>query len=354
MCIQLNLEKKYKVSKRNFLDDYANYLSKDIDMTLSGKYLFKYPKFTVNYPSFSNYPTHMNVKKLILDIKVLKGINTKDVVIGTGANGIVQNIIKILFKDGGNLVTPFLTFNQPEYAVTAMGGFTKRVNMNEDCSINIKNIIQSVDTNTRMIYICNPNNPTGIYLDNEKIRKIAKSVKVYVVIDESAIEFSGEDSIYTEEMPDNIVVVRSLSKAYGLANLRVGYMICSKQLKKMYDENVTVNEVSGISCEYARKVIACSNFKKNVDIILTERKKIEEDLKKIGFEFYTSKSNVLFSKTKIEKEVKNKFDENNISVVFVEDEFKKLHFRIAVQHKKTNKVFTKICKKILKKQSEGF
>lgn len=351
MYTQLDLENKiYKISKRNFLDDYSNYRSKKIDMTLSGKYLYKYPKVIIKYFNFSNYPTHHIIEELTNEIRKINLIQEKEIIIGNGANGIIQNIVKILFRHGGNLVTPFLTFNQPEYAVTAMGGYTKRVYMKETGAISIENIISSVDNNTNMVYICNPNNPTGMLINNNDIKRIANSVNSYVIIDESAIEFSEGHSLLREEIPDNVIIVKSLSKAYGIANLRVGYMICSSEFKKLYEKSITVNEVSGISCEYAKKIISCNNFKKNIEMIIKERKNIEKQLMNIGFEFYPSESNILFSKTALKEDICEEFCKNEISVMYVRDEHGKLHFRIAVQDKMTNKAFIRKCKNIFNKK----
>lgn len=347
MYIQSDLRNNYfEISKRDFLDDYANYEPKKIDMTMSGKYLYKYPKFSINYLEFSEYPTHKNVKELVDVIRKTQKIYDKEVIIGAGANGILQNIIKMLFIDGGNLVTPYLTFNQPEYAVTSMGGYTKRVYMDKDMQINISHIIRSIDKYTKMIYLCNPNNPTGILLSDEKIMKIATSTDKYIIIDESAIEFSTKRSFLYEEMPDNVIIIKSLSKAYGIANLRIGYMICSKEFKRIYEKKITVNEVSGISCQYAKEVLLNKNYKKNVNKILIERRRLEKELQKIGIEFYNSDSNTLFSKNELSNEFIIKLYENNVSVIKVEDQNKKIHIRIAVQDKKTNQLFINVCKKV--------
>ncbi len=348
MYIQSDLKNKlYQISKRNFLDDYTNYETKQIDMTLSGKYLYKYPRFKINYSTFSEYPTHYIVKELSETIKKIQDIKRKEIIIGTGANGILQNIIKVLFKNSGNLVTPFLTFNQAEYAVTAMNGTTKRVYMKENVKVNSEGIIKSVDENTKMIYICNPNNPTGMLMSNEEIKYIAENVKAYVVIDESAIEFSDKSSLSKIETPDNIIVIKSLSKAYGIAGLRIGYMTCSKKFKKIYEENITINEVSGISCEYAKKILLSNNYKKNIKLIIKERKNIEKNLRKLNIEFYPSESNILFSKTKLNYDTIEKLKKNDISLMIVEDEKENIHFRIAVQDRETNRNFINKCKKVL-------
>lgn len=351
MCIQSDLENElYKTSKRNFLDDYSNYNSQQIDMTMSGKYLYKYPKFNIDYSKLHQYPTHDSINGLIRTIKKTKKISGKEIIIGSGTNGILQNIVKVLFKEGGNLVTPFLTFNQPEYAVSSMRGITKRVYMQKDFQIDIEKMIKSVDKYTKMIYICNPNNPTGIIIDNEEIIYLAKKVNTYVVIDESGIEFTKNKSLTEAETPDNVIIVKSLSKAYGIAALRVGYMICSKEFKNEYEENTTVNEVSGISCEYAKKLLLNNNYKENARLIINERKKIEKNLRKLGLDFYPSESNILFSKSEINDNIIEEFNRNGISVMFVKDEREELHFRIAVQDKKTNRIFINKCKKIFKKE----
>lgn len=353
LCIQPDLENKiYEISKRDFKDDYANYKPQKIDMTLSGKYLYKYPKFTINYSEFPDYPSHKLLRELKNVIMETQNIKEKEIIIGVGANGILQNIVKVLFSQGGNLVTPFLTFNQPEYAVTAMGGFTKRVYMKNNVEVDINNIIKSVDEKTKMIYICNPNNPTGILMENKDIIKIANKTQKYVVVDESAIEFSGKKSLIEEELPNNLIIVRSLSKSYGIANLRVGYMICSKVFKEIYDKNITSNEIAGISCEYAKKVLKSNKYKKNVQIVKSEREKLKKELQKIGLEFYESKSNILFTKTTLGDDILGKLYENDISVGSTYDENKSLHIRIAVQDRKTNDIFIQRLKKIFNKSME--
>ena len=123
MSTRLHLKNKdYLVSTRNYLDDYSNYESKRIDMTLSGTFLADYPEINVNI-DFDKYPSKERADYLIR----LLGITEYSVTLGPASNGILQNIIKILFREKGNLVTPFYTFNQAEYATSAMGGETRRV-----------------------------------------------------------------------------------------------------------------------------------------------------------------------------------------------------------------------------------
>ena len=229
-----------------------------------------------------------------------------------------------------------------------LDGITKRVFMTEEGNVSPENILKSIDKDTKMVYICNPNNPTGMFIDPEKIDYISENTKAFLVIDESAIEFTGHSGInINKKIKDNVIVVRSLSKAYGIADLRVGYMICSEHFKKIYKENITINEVPGISCLYARKVILSNQYKRNIRKIIKERERIEKRLSKTGLEFYKSCSNILFSKSKLNTNIKQRFEQQGVSAMFVNDEYGRQHFRIAIQDRKTNDKFIKKIESIL-------
>lgn len=341
MCIHSLLKNKnYILSKRNYLNDY-NYLNKkEIDMTLSGSYLVNKTKLDLNDFNLDKYPEKASVKKFKNSIKAKNQIKDDfEIIIGPGSNGIIQNIIKICFKKSGNLVTPYYSFDQTEYGCTSYNSITKRVYMNDDGTINYENIDKSIDKKTRLIYICNPNNITGIYEDNKKIIELAKkhSPKLFL-IDEAGIEYTKEKSIFSNNLPNNIIIVRTLSKAYGLSNLRIGYLICNKDFSKLYKENITINEVSGLSLYIANKIYNNTNITENINEIISEKNKIIDALKSINIKTYNSKSNVILTINTpdiLDKIIK----ENNISLLKIYDQNKKYHYRIAIQNKEINKKF---------------
>jgi histidinol-phosphate aminotransferase len=327
----------YLISKRNYNDDYSNIESLKIDMTMSGKYLSDYPKFDFDTKKFCEYPMHKEIRSLELNLKKIFKIK-KRVIIGSGSNGILQNLVKIFFKNGGNLVTPYLTFNQVEYAVSSMNCYTRRVYM-KDYKINFSRLYKSIDENTKMVYICNPNNPTGLICSNNDILDLASKIKCMLVVDESAIEFSNIRSLVEFNFPSNILIVRTFSKAYGLANLRVGYLICDSKVEKLYKENITVNEVSGISCILAKKVLDSSNYQENVFLINKEKEYLINEFKRLGIECYNSQSNTLLTKNSFDCNLLKKLCENEISILPVHSQNGKIEIRIAVQDHKTNKEF---------------
>lgn len=347
MYIQSYLKNSYIDSNRNFSDDYANTESKKIDMTLSGIYLYKYPKFDFNPKQLCLYPSKYRAIDLINLIRKKNRIKNS-IVLGPGSNGILQNIIKVVMNKGDNLVTPFYSFNQAEYAATSLGCITRRAKC-DNYNISIENIKQSIDKNTKIVYICNPNNPTGIYMPVEKILNFAKSVDNIVIVDESSIEFSDNKSILEfKKLPPNLIVLRSFSKAFGLANMRIGYMICSPEFEKYYIDNTTINEYSGLSIEFAIKMLNNYDYVlKNIEMIKDEKIKLNTSLENLGIKTISSDSNTIMSETTFDEQLIEELFNNDISVIKIYDEFNKIHFRIAVQDKISNKKFIDKLKNIM-------
>ena len=352
MSILYFCKKKYKLSNRNYLDDYSNTISKRIDMTMSGKYLSKYPLLNIDFSDLDKYPLKYYINEFENTIRKKYKINN-EIVIGSGTNGILQNLVKIYVSNGDNLVTPFYTFNQLEYACSSLKAVTRRVYMDSEY-INFDNIIKSIDKKTKLVYICNPNNPTGIYIDSSKLMELSKRIKkinrnTKLIIDESTIEFSKKKSLLDYTLPNNVIVVRTLSKAYGIANLRVGYMVCNNDVYKKYQENTTINEVSSIICKIAINIIKSNFYKDNVKLVLKEREYLKRELSNMGIETYKSDSNILLTKNTFTNKELKLIEDNEISIVKVKDIYNKVHIRIAVQDTNTNREFISILKKIINK-----
>ena len=335
---------KYIKSKRDFSEDYSHVESKKYDMNLSGRYISKYPSIDISIASFDKYPLFKDSDRLTETI--LKNIKCKCcIILGNGSNGLLQNIIKIQFRKKGNLITPFYTFNQAEFGVSFYNSITKRV-YTSNYNIDLDRMYKSIDFKTRMIYLCNPNNPTGIFIDSNKIIDFCNKTKKLVVVDESGIEFTKKKGILEtiQKIPDNLIVIRSFSKAFGLANLRMGYIACSEKFEELYLRSTTINEYSGISCLMAYKILK-SGMKlvnDNINLIIKERKKIINSLKNVGIECTNSSSNIIFTKTTFNKKLFDFLNKYEVSVIPILDENEKYHIRIAIQDIETNDYFLEI------------
>ena len=242
---------------KSFISDYNVHTEKPIDMSISGKFLAK-----------RNINIDLNKNPELLDsyaydlVEVLKQkirhqYNIKNnLIINAGANGVLQNLLKIFFSNKGELLTTFFSFEQPQYAVLALGGKIKLIKHNDDLSINFDALKQSVTNLTRAVYICNPNNPTGICEENNKIIDLAKSISIPVIVDESGIDFAKQKSLlYNKNLPSNLIVVHSFSKAHGFAGLRTGYAYMSDEYIKEYYKKITTHGNSHLSlyiiCNYS-------------------------------------------------------------------------------------------------------
>jgi histidinol-phosphate aminotransferase len=160
---------------------------------------------------------------------------------------------------------------------------------------------QAVDTTTRLVWICNPNNPTGTYETVEDIRKFIGTLPkdVLVIIDEAYIDFVTSVEVPTarallDEFP-NVFIMRTFSKAYGLANYRVGYMMSSAELAN-YIQTIrlpyNLNTLSQVAAEaaFGDREFLRSTVEKNA----AERALWEQMLDEVGGTYYKSGANFIF------------------------------------------------------------
>ena len=222
---------KYCISNKNYREDYAYIKSNKIDMTLSGTYLSKYPFRYIKKYKLDKYPSEEENFKLITSIKnKYKFYDEKySIILGAGSNGLIQNICKMLLKDGGNMIMPYLSFEQAEYATNSFNAETRKVFL-EDYQINLKFIEESIDKKTKLVYICNPNNPTLDTINREKLLNIIrKNQNWHFVIDETELVFNAdysERTLINETINNiNLSVITSVSKFFGVPGLWCGCII---------------------------------------------------------------------------------------------------------------------------------
>ena len=131
--------------------------------------------------------------------------------------------------------------------------------------------------------------------------------------------------------------------------MRIGYMCCSPEFEQEYIDNTTINEYSGLSVSFAIKMLENYEYVvKNIELINKEKNSMMKQLEEIGIHTIASDSNTIMSKTIVEDQLVDKLFEEDISLIKVYDEENRIHFRIAVQDKKSNKDFIRKIKKIIK------
>ena len=171
------------------------------------------------------------------------GIGAENLALSSGSNEALCAAMAAWGKKGKILV-PTLTYEPHLRYARNVGAEIVRVPLNDDMSINLDAMAAAVNDEISLVYICNPNNPTGMALDGDELRKFCRSVskKAVILVDEAYNELTDKPN-YTSMMDlvrdgENVMVMRTFSKLYGLAGLRIGYVMAPADLAEIVRDHV--------------------------------------------------------------------------------------------------------------------
>ncbi|MYL19417.1 histidinol-phosphate transaminase [Halobacillus litoralis] len=156
------------------------------------------------------------------------GVDEEQIIFGNGSDEVVQIICRTFLEPGANTVMASPTFPQYRHNALIEGAEVREVPL-KDGHHDLEEMIRQIDENTRVFWICTPNNPTGVHINEETIKDVLSRVPehVLVVLDEAYYEYlEAEDSfdaVAALKQYPNLMVLRTFSKAYGLAGLRIGF-----------------------------------------------------------------------------------------------------------------------------------
>lgn len=306
-----------------------------------------------DHPLFSVYPDPDSTK-LRNYLEKYTGIPKDQIIVGNGATEIIYNFSAAFLK-GCKVLIPIPTFGEYESAAKLHGAsinFLKTMNLNNE----ISKLLDTLPKND-CVFICNPNNPTGSLIKRKDMLKIVEAAykrSVLLFVDECFIEFVSNmrESIvpHLREF-DNLFVLRSLTKSFGLAGLRIGYGLGSLQMIKVLQKIKLPWNVSSFAQSVAIKALSDKrHLEKTRKVISRERKFLKEFISKInGFSCYDSDVNFLLIKsTKNSKYIQKKLLEKNILIRDCST-FRGLNnnfIRVAVRTHKENLKLIKVLKKI--------
>lgn len=180
--------------------------------------------------ALSHANRYVNPVELIERIAARHGFDPRMIQIGSGSNEILHALPLAFMRDGGNLVTAVQSYRQVPQTAALLGREVRWVPLREDFGWDVPAMVSAVDANTRLVVVVNPNNPTGTMLTRAEISDLAEAIppSTLLVVDEAYVEFlpaeEGSSIELVHEIP-NLIVVRTFSKAYGLAGLRLGYAV---------------------------------------------------------------------------------------------------------------------------------
>lgn len=180
---------------------------------------------------YNRYPDPLQLK--VKDkLSEVKGVPSSNIFIGNGSDECIDVLIRTFCEPGkDNIIICPPTYGMYEVSANINDVYIKKVPLTADFQLDLPAIEEAVDDNTKIIFLCSPNNPTGNSLNREDLEVILNNYWGIVALDEAYINFSRFRS-FTQELEDypNLVVMQTLSKAWGLAALRVGLAFASEQI----------------------------------------------------------------------------------------------------------------------------
>ncbi|HNP95451.1 MAG TPA: histidinol-phosphate transaminase [Cyclobacteriaceae bacterium] len=227
--------------------------------------------------AYNRYPDPLQ-QELRDQIATLKKIDPERLALGNGSDEIIDLLFRIFCTPGvDNVIIP-----QPTYGMYKVSAAINEIEvreplLSEGFDINESAIKQSIDQKSKILFLCSPNNPTGNVLSVKKIEELLLYFSGIVVVDEAYIDFAESQSLTTllDKYP-NLVILQTLSKAWGLAGLRIGIGFASKEIVSFINKIKPPYNISSASAQGAlQAIVNTKNKNEFVQTLIKERERME-------------------------------------------------------------------------------
>ena len=245
------------------------------------------------------YPEDEEVKlreKLASYIKVPKDC----LVIGNASDELIDRIVQLFIEKGDGAISYSPTFAIPQLCVKRQKGEWITVPLSSDLQLDVKGLLPKFSDKTRLLYICSPNNPTANQFSQEDVETLVNSFPGLVILDEAYGEFADYSLVPRIREFKNMIILRTFSKAFGLAALRLGYAVANQELAKILKEKSPLPyPISTFAIRMGCKMLDnVELMRKSVEQVKSERGKLIRALNGIdGVEAFDSQANFLLVNT---------------------------------------------------------
>jgi histidinol-phosphate aminotransferase len=240
------------------------------------------------------------------------------VVIGNGSDELIDRIGRLFLEKGDKAVSVTPTFPLFKYCIKHQGAECTAVPLLENFGLDAEKLLDNFTSETKIFYLCSPNNPTANQFGMDEVEDLIEEFPGLVIVDEAYAEYADYSMTPLVEEYDNLIILRTFSKAFGLAGLRLGYAVTNTDLAKTLTEKTPLPfPVSVFTLNMAQKLLEnLDTVKKTVDELKVERGTLIERLNKInGLEAFDSKTNfVLFNTDKPYEDVYQNLLKNGILI----------------------------------------
>jgi len=232
----------------------------------------------------------------------LYGLDMDNFIVGNGSDEMLDVSFKTFTEWGDNCVVPVPSYTLYEYFVGMNGGRPIEVDLTDDFQLDVDSIVRS---GAKIAIMPSPNNPTGNVFRAKDIEEILSRFGGMVIVDEAYGEYAPNGSMLKRvDEFDNLIVMRTFSKAYAMAALRIGYAVTNLKVADMMTAIKIPYSLNKISEGAATAAVKDQAFiQKSVRMVSDERPKLAGKLRELGFEPYPSDSNFILAKSPIDHAV---------------------------------------------------
>ncbi len=240
---------------------------------------------------------------LRLELSRKYGVNLENIMVGAGSVEIIKMIAKVFLRPGEKVLTSEKTFIMYKIASVETQGAESfiEVPMDSGYKFSLKNIKGRIDNSVKIIFITNPNNPTGTMLPKDEIKSFIDDIpeNIIVVLDNAYEEYVSDKDNYLSGMEyinqkKNVIILRTFSKIYGLAGLRIGYAFGNSETIALLSRVKAPFNVTRIAQNAALESIIDESFKnKSFELNIKNREKLFNDLVDMGIKTVPSETNFL-------------------------------------------------------------
>ncbi len=267
---------------------------------------------------YNRYPDPLQ-KELKQKISDLKKKAANQIFLGNGSDEPIDLLIRAFCEPGiDNIVTINPTYGMYQVAADTNNIEAIKVSLSDDFELDPKQILHSVNGNTKLIFLCSPNNPSGNSLNKDAMLEIIQNFEGIVVVDEAYIDFAPGKSLLPELYKyQNLVILQTFSKAWGMAGIRLGMAFASVEIIQVLNK---IKYPYNINILTQQKALELLENKEQVDIwvkkLIEEREKMAKYLAKLHFvtKIYPSDANFLLVSMNDAKRIYDYLVENGIIV----------------------------------------
>ena len=292
------------------------------------------------------YPddNYTDFKKAVADYI---GCKTQNISVGNGSSELLDLCVKTFVDTNELILSLDPTFSMYSIYAKIVNSRYIGAGQGNDFIVDVDDVIKSIkENNPKLTIVCNPNNPTGTVIKRDKVLEIVKSTDEIVIVDEAYMEFSEESVVDEIENYKNLIVVKTLSKAFSMAGIRTGYLLANEELVKTVEKVRPPYNLNSISAFLATKALQQKDkMLVYVNQVKKEREKVYKSLLDMGIKAYPSGANFVFFYCD-DKDLEDKLVKEDVLIRKFGGKLDN-HYRVTIGTNNENNAFVEAMKKLV-------